>query len=100
VKRQGKAAHRDSLDLVELRVHLIAHCRSLKAVIDLWDRGEMEGAKARLEGAVAALEAVQRAQVADVQFQCPECLAIATVLEWVDNESRCLACGHVVEALP
>lgn len=86
----------DTLDLMELRLALMQHATSLRAVINLLLAGKTEGAIARLDGAVTALEATCRAQVGGITMRCPQCDAEQDVVAWVDN-GKCNACGTPLE---
>lgn len=83
----------DVLALLELRCAIISHCNALKAVTELLEQDKKAAAVARLEGAVASLQATVRGQCAGQMMKCPQCGLDQAVVTWAD-EQRCQACGE------
>lgn len=83
---------KDSLKLIELQCAVIAHCTALRHVIALWQDGKIDAAIARLEGAVTALDATSRGQVAGVSMKCDVCGESSALVDWA-VEGVCPKCN-------
>lgn len=85
------------MQLIELRMAVLTHCQAVKAACDLYAAGNPNGAIARLEGAVAALETSCRGMVIGSVMKCPTCGEKSELAQWADL-GVCPQCGADLDA--
>jgi transcription initiation factor IIE alpha subunit len=73
-----------ALNLIELR--------GLKAIVELLKDGKTPAAIARLDGAVTALLATTKSQMAGEYLECPHCGSKEELEAWVEDR-LCSKCG-------
>lgn len=91
-RKKRQVSENTTIKFVELQCAVLSHCQALKAVTSLLIEGRIEAAVARLDGAVAAMQAVVRGQCAGESMKCPDCGSEQDVVAWVDDK-KCNVCG-------
>ena len=80
------------LALIEMRLAIVQHCVAMKRTIKLFACGNITAGVASMDGAVTALEAALRSQVAGLTLPCPACNKPLDIMVWV-NDQECTVCG-------
>lgn len=88
-----------AIKLLELRLWLLRHVRSLKAMVQLLQEKGPETAAQRLDQIVDDAKRVIEAQAVDQMFDCPDCGKLSPVLLWAQSEGECPECGYFADPL-
>ena len=87
---------KDGLKIIEQSCAIIQHMIALREVVRFMEEKNYEAAMARLEGSLAALEAMTKGTVVGLKLTCDRCGDASEVSDWA-VDGVCPKCGRPSE---
>lgn len=97
-RRKDKPEPASVLAHLELQLTMMQHTTALKSIIGLLEAGNIQGAIAKLDGAVSVLHAAVRSQAIGKTYKCLQCDHEQDVIQWID-EKKCELCGEEIDPM-